>query len=297
MPNIIFIPADNSPKYIKPTLVAAYCRVSTLQEIQHHSLATQREFYKKHIESHDNWKFVGIYSDQASGRCNKKMKDFQRMLEDCRSGKINKILVKSISRLGRNTLEFLRAVDFFNDYSIDVYFEIENLHCYEQEAINSLTLFAALYQQESETKSFNTRWGHHVRFEDCSSGMYNRPCYGYIKSKDETLEIDTEKAEVVIRIFAYRAAGLSLRKIATALMNDNIPAPRGGNKWGVETVRTILNNEKYYGIVMLGKTYISDYFSGKQSVNRGEMPKYVMKNHHPPILGPDFRNVYDFSKM
>lgn len=263
MPNIIFIPADNSPKYIKPTLVAAYCRVSTLQEIQHHSLETQREFYKKHIESHDNWKFVGIYSDQASGRCNKKMKDFQRMLEDCRSEKINKILVKSISRLGRNTLEFLRAVDFFNTLKIDVYFEVEKLHCYDKTAVKMLTIYASLYQQESESKSFATRWGHQVRFENGYSGIYNRPCYGYRKNKNGLLEIDTEQAAVVLRIYAYRAAGLSLRKIATALMNDGIPAPRGGRVWGPETIRTILNNEKYYGTVIVGKTYISDYFRGK----------------------------------
>ena len=85
--------------------VAAYCRVSTQQEIQHHSLEAQREYYEKRILSTPGWEFTGIYADEASGRNNRKMYDFQRMMEDCRAGKIDLIITKSISRLGRNTLQ------------------------------------------------------------------------------------------------------------------------------------------------------------------------------------------------
>ena len=286
MKTVKFIPAVKHMEYLHPLKVAAYCRVSTMQEIQCHSLEAQREFYEKYINAQSGWVFVGIYSDQASGRNNKKMKDFQRMLEDCRAGKINKILVKSISRLGRNTLEFLQAVDLFNTLKIDVYFEVEKLHCYDKTAVKMLTIYASLYQQESESKSFATRWGHQVRFENGYSGIYNRPCYGYQKNENGLLEIDPGQAVIVMRIFAYKAAGLSLRKIAAALMNDGIPAPRGGRVWGPETIRTILNNEKYYGTVIVGKTYISDYFRGKQSKNNGEAPKYIMESHHEPIIKP-----------
>lgn len=266
-----------------PKKVAAYCRVSTHQEIQYHSLEAQYEFYEKYIRQHVNWVFAGIYSDQASGRHNKRMRDFQKMLEDCRAGKINLILVKSISRLGRNTVEFLQSVGFFNSNKIEVYFEVEKLYCSDPKAVKMLTIFASLYQQESETKSFNVRWGHHAHFADGFSLMYNRPCYGYKQNENGLLEIDSEQAAVVIRIFAYRSAGASLREIAKVLETDGIPAPRGGTTWGIETIRKILNNEKYTGTVVLGKTYVSDYFKGKQSQNKGESEMYVFEGHHIPI--------------
>ena len=98
-------PARALPKIIAHRKVAAYCRVSTQQEIQHHSLEAQREYYEKRITGNSGWEFVGIYTDQASGRNNRKMYDFQRMMGDCRAGKIDLIITKSISRLGRNTLQ------------------------------------------------------------------------------------------------------------------------------------------------------------------------------------------------
>ena len=98
-------PVRALPKIIIHRKVAAYCRVSTQQEIQHHSLEAQYEYYEKRILNTPSWEFAGIYADEASGRNNRKMYDFQRMMEDCRAGKIDLILVKSISRLGRNTLQ------------------------------------------------------------------------------------------------------------------------------------------------------------------------------------------------
>ena len=98
-------PVRALPKMAIHRKVAAYCRVSTQQEIQHHSLEAQREYYEKRIFSAPGWEFAGIYADEASGRNNRKMLDFQRMMADCRVGKIDLILAKSISRLGRNTLQ------------------------------------------------------------------------------------------------------------------------------------------------------------------------------------------------
>ena len=103
--NVTMRPATKLPEIIIHRKVAGYCRVSTQQEIQHHSLDTQREYYEKRINSNPGWEFVGIYADEASGRNNRNMYDFQRMMDDCRAGEIDLILVKSISRLGRNTLQ------------------------------------------------------------------------------------------------------------------------------------------------------------------------------------------------
>ncbi len=274
------------PKYwIKRyTNVAAYCRVSTTQDEQYHSLEAQQEHFEKYISERTWWVFVGIYAERTSGRNNLKMKEFQRMMEDCRAGKIDLILVKSISRLGRNTLQFLQACNELNAINVDVHFEIENLYISDTKLVRMLTVYASLYQNESETKSFAVHWGNLARFQNGDSKFYNRPCYGYRQDEDGILEIVPDEAAVVTLIYEWRAEGASLRTIASRLMEMNIKAPRGGNVWGIETIRKILNNEKYYGDVILQKTYIADFFTGKQVPNRGRCESYLFKDHHPAII-------------
>ena len=219
MSKITFIPAHTLPPISRPKRVAAYCRVSTTQEIQYHSLEAQREYYSKYIDSKMDWIFVGIYADQASGRHNLRMKEFQRMMADCRAGKIDYIIVKSISRLGRNTLQFLNTCSELIQLDIDVYFQTENLHIRDPQAIRILTIYASLYQNESESKSHNVRWGNIVRFQDGSSKLFDRPCYGYCSGVDGTLEIVPEEAAVVRAIYEWRNDGASLREIVRRLID------------------------------------------------------------------------------
>lgn len=272
------------PQLIRPKRVAAYCRVSTMQEIQHHSLEAQRNYYEKLIASRPHWIFVGVYTDQASGRHNLKMRDFQRMLEECRNGKIDLILVKSISRMGRNTVQFLQACTELNDIGVDVYFEVEKLHINDPQAVRLLTIYASLYQNESESKSALITWGIRVRFANGSSGLANRPCYGYRRNAAGLLEIVPEEAETVRQIYSWHREGRSLRSISKAVADMGIKSPRGRSKWGIETIRKILNNEKYYGHVLLQKTYISNYFTGRQSINDGILDQYLLEGHHNPII-------------
>lgn len=272
------------PTAILPKRVAAYCRVSTMQEIQHHSLEAQRNYYEKLISSRPNWIFAGVYTDQVSGRHNLKMRDFQRMLEDCRNGRIDLILVKSISRMGRNTVQFLQACTELNDLGVDVYFEVEKLHISDPQAVRLLTIYASLYQNESESKSALITWGIRVRFANGSSAFANRPCYGYRRNTEGLLEIVPEEAEIVRLIYCWHREGRSLRSISKALTDMGIKSPRGHNKWSIETIRKILNNEKYYGNVLLQKTFVSNYFTGKQSVNNGVLERYLLEQHHQSIV-------------
>ena len=264
--------------------VAAYCRVSTQQEIQFHSLEAQREYYETKISSNPQWTFVGIYADQASGRHNLKMKNFQRMMDDCRAGKIDLILVKSISRLGRNTLQFLNVCNELNALNVDVYFEVEKIYIGDPNAVRLLTIYESLYQNESQDKSSAVRWGFKVRFEDGSSGLANIPCYGYRQNEQGKLEPDPDKAKIVRLIYHWRQKGSTLKEISQKLEEFNVKSPRGKPTWGVETIRRILLNEKYRGDVLLQKTYVSDYFTGKQRENKGEYPKYLIKNNHEAII-------------
>ena len=272
------------PELPTPKRVAAYCRVSTQQEIQHHSLAAQKEYYEKTIKSMSGCIFVGIYADQVSGRNNMKMKGFQEMLAECRAGKINMILVKSISRMGRNTLQFLQACDEFNALNIDVYFEVEKLHMNNPWTVRLLTVYASIYQSESESKSAAIRWGNLTRFQDGSSGFASRVCYGYRKDEAGALVPYPPEAEIVQLIYDWHNSGISLRKISKRLYDMEIKSPRGGDVWHNETIRKILNNEKYPGDVLLQKTYVSDYFQGKQSPNKGELPQYFIEDHHEGII-------------
>ena len=121
--------------------VAAYCRVSTQQEMQYNSLTAQHSYYEKLVAKHPEWTLVGIYADQKSGRNNKKMNDFQRMLADCRARKIDLILIKSISRMGRNTVQLLMACSELRDLGVEVYFEVEKLYASDPKAIILLCSF------------------------------------------------------------------------------------------------------------------------------------------------------------
>jgi len=278
------LPVIIKPEGLGPKKVAAYCRVSTLQEIQHHSLEAQQDYFKKYIAQRPDWEFAGIYADEASGRHNLKMKNFQAMLDDCRRGIIDIILVKSISRMGRNTLQFLQACDEFKRLNVDVFFEIEKLHITHPKAMLMLTLYASIYQNESVEKSSETTWGIRSRFQAGTSRFADRECYGYKKSATGELVPYEPEAEIVKLIFNWHRQKVSLRKISARLSDMNIKAPRGGDVWHIETIRKILNNEKYYGDVLLQKTYVSEYFTGKTAPNTGVLPKYIIENHHEAII-------------
>ena len=189
-------PVRAIPKMMMHRKVAAYCRVSTQQEIQYHSLETQREYYERLISNTPGWEFVDIYTDEASGRHNLKMRNFQRMMEDCRAGKIDLILVKSISRLGRNTLQFLQACDELKQLEVDVYFELQKVYLHNPEAVRLLTVYASVYQNESETKSDYIRWGIRSRFANGTSALANSPCYGYRRNENGELEPIEDEAKV-----------------------------------------------------------------------------------------------------
>ena len=224
-------PATKLPQIIIHRKVAAYCRVSTQQEIQHHSLEAQWEYYEKRILSPPGWEFAGIYADEASGRNNRKMYDFQRMMDDCRAGIIDLILVKSISRLGRNTLQFLNACEELKALNVDVYFEVEKLYLHNPKAVRLLTIYASVYQNESEVKSFNTSWGIRKRFANGTSAKANTPCYGYCRNKDGELAVLPEEAAIVQYIYNLRSQGLSLREIKYELERCEIKSPHGKPTW------------------------------------------------------------------
>ncbi len=264
--------------------VAAYCRVSKTQDEQYSSLQAQTEYYCRYINSRCYWEFAGVYADRASGRCDRKMSKFQAMMSECREGQIDLILVKSISRFGRNTLEMLQAFNELKTLNVDVKFDVERLSLKDSKAMLMLTIYSALAQEESETRSYSIRWGIRQRFKNGTSGFLNRTCYGYRKLVNGKLVINAEEAEVIRQIYQWRAEGATLRVISSRLEKYGVKAPRGGETWGPETLRKMLANEKYTGNVLLQKTHVKDVLTGQQIKNRGQLDRYLVCYNNPSIL-------------
>ena len=111
--------------------VAAYARVSTGNEEQLISLQTQKQHYEQYIKSRPDWDYAGLYYDEGiSGTGMEKRYGLQRLLEDCDAGKIDLIVVKSISRFSRNTVECVETIRSLCERGIHLYFEKENTQKY-----------------------------------------------------------------------------------------------------------------------------------------------------------------------
>lgn len=108
--------------------VAAYARVSNGKDAMLHSLSAQVSYYNSYIQKHGDWLFSGVYADEALTGTKDTRPEFQRMVTDCKNGKIDMIITKSISRFARNTVTLLETVRMLKSIKVDVYFEEQNIH-------------------------------------------------------------------------------------------------------------------------------------------------------------------------
>lgn len=276
---------------IRPKRVAAYCRVSTDKEQQEHSFETQKEMYTDMIMMKPNWQMAGIYADEGiTGTIAKKRPDFMRMIEDCRKGKIDLIITKSVSRFSRNNLDCLLYVRELKEMGIPIIFEKEGINTLQVSSELLITLFSGLSQAESESISMNVKIGKRQSLKNGNVPFSYKSFLGYRKGADGKPEIDKEQAVVIRRIFSEYLAGKSLLDIAKGLTADKIPTARGKTNWSSARVQSILTNEKYKGDALLQKTYIVDCISKKSKKNNGELPMYYVENNHPAIIE---RAVFD----
>ena len=206
------------------------------------------------------------------------------MIKFCQKKKIDLILTKSISRLGRNTLDMLRTLRALNHCGTEVYFEQENIRLSSQNIQVLLTAYCALAQAESEDMSRNIKWGIKRGFQNGSSGYAEFICFGYKRGDSRKLAVDEPDAVIVRKIFRMRAEGYSLGEISNWLHKNRIPSPTGKAHWSRETINKLLRNEKYVRDVLLQKTFVQDLFSGKQVKNIGESEKFLIQEHHPSIV-------------
>lgn len=265
--------------------IAAYCRVSTHAEEQNHSLAAQVSYYTKLIEEDENAVLVDIYADRGtSGTRTRNRTNFLRLMEDCRAGKIDAVITKSVSRFGRNTVDTLTFTRELRSLGIDVYFEKENLHTCSAEGELLLTLMAAVAESEAVSMSDNIKWGKRKRYE---KGIVESLVVGTMlgfQQKDGEISIVPEEAEIVRMIYDYFLAGHNYGYIAEQLRSDGVPTKRPGATWEITTVINILENEKYCGDCLFQKTYIADPIQHKSVPNRGALPQFLVEDVMPAIV-------------
>ncbi len=275
--------------------VAAYCRVSTDQEEQESSYEAQISYYTEKINSNAEWQMAGIFADEGiTGTQAKKRPEFLKMIRLCRQGKIDMILTKSLSRFARNTVDSLKYIRDLKALGIAVIFEKENINTLETDTEMMLTIMSCFAQAESESISKNVSWGVRQSFKSGKVPMQYAKLLGYKKGENDLPEIIPEEAEIVKEIFRSYLDGMSLKQIADSLNSRGIKTKHKQTVWQTEVVKSILVNEKYTGDALLQKTYITDCITKKSRKNNGELPMYLIKNHHEPIISrADFNRVQE----
>ena len=270
------------PRLMRKKRVAAYCRVSSGKDAMLHSLSAQVSYYNNLIQKEDGWEFVGVYSDEAITGTKEGRADFQRMLDDCRNGKIDMIICKSISRFARNTVTLLESVRMLKAMEVDVYFEEQNIHTVSSDGELMLTILASYAQEESRSASENQKWRIKKNFENgipwCGRML------GY-RIKDGQYYIIEDEAEVVRRIYREYLAGAGPNLIAIHLTEDGIPT-RNGGIWQPQTIAKILRNYTYTGNLLLQKTFRENHITKKTIKNTGQKPRYLAEDAHDAIIDP-----------
>jgi len=270
-----------SPKInIKKIRVAAYCRVSTDSDAQLESLEAQKTHYENYINSRNDWEFAGLYYDEGiTGTKKDKRQELLRLIDDCKSGRVDFIVTKSISRFSRNTTDCLELVRQLLALHIPIFFEKENINTGSMESELFLAILSSMAEGESVSISDNSKWSIQKRFEN-GTFKVSYPPYGYDWNGEQML-INPEQAAVVKEIFAAALLGKGTSSIAADLNLRSVPTKRNG-KWTSTTIRGMLSNEKYVGDCIFQKTFSDSAFNRHN--NHGEKDQYMVSNHHEAII-------------
>lgn len=305
--------------------VAAYIRVSTDSSDQENSYETQERYFHQLIENNPDWNPIGVYSDYGiSGTVKDKRVGFKRLLRHCRERKIDRIVCKSISRFSRNTADFMTALNTLHDNNVTILFEKENLDTADPTSDFILTTLAAIAQEESRSISRNINLGNKMRYP--RGEVKNMVIYGYrYNGKMVTtesgyqyrdIEIVEEEAKIVRRIFQEVAEGTAYTDVARGLNYDRIPAPetvavkarkKNSKKgqlnsnleegWTGRIISQMIQRERYTGAVLIQKKYTVDFLNHNTQRNNGELPQYLVKNHHPAIIDEElFETVQEIRR-
>jgi len=278
--------------------VCGYCRVSTDSEEQMESYNAQVSEYTKKITDNQDWDLVDIYADAGFSGTNVKHRlAFNRMIRDCQSGKIDLVITKSISRFARNTVDCLKHVRDLKNIGVEVFFEKENIYSFDSKMELVLTMLSSIAQEESRNISENTKWGLKKRFRDGVAICNTDRLLGYDKDKEGNLIINEEQAKLVRRIYREYLDGKGYESIGQGLQADGIKTIVGKTTWWDSTIRGILENEKYYGELLLQKTVTVDYLTKKRVDNKNLEPMYRIEDNHDAIISKEMFDLVQLERQ
>ena len=245
------------------------------------SLSAQVSHYSEMIQSHTGWVYCGVYSDEALTGTKSDRDGFQQMLTDCRAGKIDMVITKSISRFARNTVTLLETVRELKSLGVDVFFEEQNIHTMSADGELMLTILASYAQEESRSVSENQKWRVKRNFE---AGIpWNGRMLGY-RMQDGKYYIIPEEAELVRRIYREFLDGMGRNRIAAKLNDEGIQPTRYGEEWHPQTIAKILRNYAYTGNLLLQRFFCESYITKKTVPNNGQKTMYHAERTHEAII-------------
>ena len=286
MPTVTVIQPTIAAEQNTKIRCAAYCRVSSDSEDQLNSFMAQTRYYEKAFEKSDREQLVDIYADEGiTGTREDKRDEFQRMIKDCRRGKIDRIYTKSISRFSRNTRDCLKNVRELKSLGITILFEKENIDTDNMTDEMMITIMGGLAQEESTSISQNMRWSIQKRMKN---GTYKNatPPFGFKKVNGD-LEVDENQMQIVRQMFEWYVSGYGLQAIADKLNSMNIQSVKQSVLWKADNVKYVLKNERYIGDALFQKSYVTETLPHVKKRNYGEKQKYYAENVNPPVVDKD----------
>lgn len=280
--------AAKQVKIINPTKkiadlirVAAYCRVSTDSQDQVNSFFAQVRYYSDYIRCNDRMTLVDIYADEGiTGTSVDKRDEFKRMMKDAKNRRIDRVLVKSVTRFARNSLECLEAIRALKSYGTSVYFENDHIDTSLMNSEMILYIKSAFAQNEAMSASRRMALSTRMRMADGTYNLASAP-FGY-KLSDKGLVVEPQEAGIVKEIFELYLAGMG-----DCLILQHLKKKYGEKGWLLKRVGYILTNERYIGDCLLQKRYSPNVLPLTQKPNNGELPKYYYEGTHEPIIDKD----------
>lgn len=265
--------------------VAVYARVSTGSVSQTSSFELQKKYYEDFVIRHPRWDLVQIYADYGVSGTSLKHRDaFNQMIVDCKAGKIDLILTKSVSRFSRNVVICMKIVRKLaeQDPPVGVYFESEHIFSMDENSNQALTFLSAMAEEESHTRSRSMEASLRMRLDH---GIPLTPkLLGYTHDSDGNLAVNPEEAPTVRLAFYMYLYGCSTQQIADTLIALGRRSYLGNIKWTSRSIVNILRNERYCGSVLTRKTYKLNYREYKVRKNYGQKPQSQYHHHHEAII-------------
>ena len=257
---------------------AAYCRVSTDMEEQKGSYELQEKYFTDLINSDPTKELVGIYGDKGkSGMKKAGRPGLQRLLDDCRAGKIQLVLTKSISRFARNMAECAEMIRELRSLGVNILFEEQGLDSQDTAGDLALNIFAAIAEEESHSISQHALMAHEQYVLE--GRPFGRISYGYKNGGNHQWVINEDEAPLVRKAFEMADAGKSYAEIRRTLNEmSNIT-------WRQSRLKYLLTNVVYKGDYYSHKTIC--IVPGQQVENKGYRDRIYIEEHHEAIVSPE----------